>query len=563
MQYIVKTIARLLVLLFPVIASSQSTFLPQGDKNQPLLDRLEILLQTNNDLNLSTAKPISRRFAVRIANYADSVQKINGNLLSRIDQHNLRSLLMNNSEWVTGDRSDFASKHPLWNAIYKTKANFFEVNEKDFFLAINPVIQQQQSIESSNNERVFLNSKGVTFRGMIAGKLGFSAYVTDNQERGPMFVQGWVNGHMAVPGVGFYKPFKTTATDYYDARGSINFTAAKYLDLQFGYDKNFIGNGYRSLFLSDFGASYLFLKINTRIWKINYENIFMELTHQFVKGGPDRLLDKKYAAIHHLSLNVTKWLNVGLFENVIFGRLNHFDFTYLNAIIFLRAAETENGSPDNAFVGFDFKANVAKRLQFYSQVLIDEFVLNQLKGGKGWWGNKFGLQFGGKYVNAFSVKNLDLQGEINMARPFTYTHSDSISNYTHYNQPLAHPFGANFVEAIGIVRWQFHPKWTASARAIVWAQGVDTGMSNVGSNIFLSNTTREGDYGYKLPNGPKGKNVNAQLLLTFEPKENLFIDGAVLLRDNSLTLGSATNSSSTSVITIGVRLNVFRREYDY
>ena len=55
---------------------------------------------------------------------------------------------------------------------------------------------------------------------------------------------------------------------------------AKYLDFQFGYDKNFIGNGYRSLFLSDFGNSYLFLKINTRIWKFNYLNLFMELTPQ-------------------------------------------------------------------------------------------------------------------------------------------------------------------------------------------------------------------------------------------------------------------------------------------
>ncbi len=37
------------------------------------------------------------------------------------------------------------------------------------------------------------------------------------------------------------------------------------------------------------------------------------------KNG-DTLLDRKYAAMHHLSMNVTKWLNIGLFEGVIFGR---------------------------------------------------------------------------------------------------------------------------------------------------------------------------------------------------------------------------------------------------
>lgn len=562
MQYIIKTIARLPLLLLPLCSLSQSTYLPQGDKNQHFLERLEILLQKNSDLNLSTAKPMSRRFAVRAAYSADSIQKTTGNLLTKVDQYNLQSVLMNNSEWVTGDKSGFASKHPVWNAFYKTKANFIEVNDKDFFLAINPVLDQQQSVESNNNERVFVNSKGVTFRGMIAGKLGFSAFVTDNQERGPLFEQGWVIGHTAVPGVGFYKHFKNTATDYFDARGSINFTAAKYLDFQFGYDKNFIGNGYRSLFLSDFGASYLFLKINTRIWKLNYENIFMELTPEFVKSGSDVLLPKKYAALHHLSLNATKWLNVGFFESVVFGRVNHFDFTYLNPIIFLRAAETENGSPDNAFVGFDFKANVAKRLQFYSQVLIDEFVLNQLKGGKGWWGNKFGLQFGGKYINAFSVKNLDLQGEINLARPFTYSHNDSVANYTHYNQPLAHPLGANFVEAIGIVRYQPVPKWTISGRMILWSQGVDTGNSNIGTDIFKINTTRAGDFGYKLPAGPKGTTLNAQFLVSFEVKENLFLEGSVMIR-NSSSIAGISPSMNTSLITAGVRMNVFRREYDY
>ena len=41
---------------------------------------------------------------------------------------------------------------------------------------------------------------------------------------------------------------------------------------------------------------------------------------EFHKPGRDTLIDRKYAAMHHLSMNVTKWLNIGLFESVIFGR---------------------------------------------------------------------------------------------------------------------------------------------------------------------------------------------------------------------------------------------------
>jgi hypothetical protein len=69
--------------------------------------------------------------------------------------------------------------------------------------------------------------------------------------------------------------------------------------------------------------------------------------------------------MHHLSMNVTRWLNIGLFEGVVFGRTNRFDFQYLNPIIFYRHIEGTLGSPDNAVAGLDFKANVAKRFQFY------------------------------------------------------------------------------------------------------------------------------------------------------------------------------------------------------
>lgn len=118
---------------------------------------------------------------------------------------------------------------------------------------------------------------------MIAQKVGFSSFISENQERGPQFFQQQVQRFDAVPGVGFYKRFKKTGVDYFDARGYVTFNAAKFIDFQIGYDKNFIGNGYRSLFLSDWGNSYLFAKINTKIWKLNYQNIFMELMPQFHK----------------------------------------------------------------------------------------------------------------------------------------------------------------------------------------------------------------------------------------------------------------------------------------
>lgn len=542
-----------LVMLSNAATFSQSTYLPQGNKHSQLLDRLQIKMQRNNDLNVTNTRPYNRKLVTELAERIDSM----GIELSAVDRYNLNSLLMNNSEWLKGNKSAFLSRKSLWNTIYKAKADFFQVDEKDFFLSVNPVLQLQQSIEQDNDQRIFLNARGVTIRGLIAKKLGFYTYLVENLERAPLFVQQRTNTFRAVPGAGRYNAYKTTGWDYSDARGGITFNAAKYLDFQFAYDRNFIGNGYRSLFLSDFGNNYLFLKVNTKIWKLNYQNIFIELNPQFPPEvrNSDQLLDKKYAAIHHLSINATKWLNLGLFEAVVFGRENDFDFLYLNPIIFLRTAEKQNNSPDNGFVGFDFKANVKKRAQFYGQLIFDELKIAELKSGNGWWGNKFGVQLGGKYIDVLGVKNLDIQGEINFVRPFTYSHYDSSANYSHYNQPLAHPLGANFIEAIGIIKYQPIPKLTTSARLIYWKQGVDTGNANYGSNVFKLYTTRSGDYGFKLPSGVLVNGLNAQLLASYELKENLFIDGSLLVR--------RLEDDKTNMATIGLRWNMFRREYDY
>ncbi len=571
---IIKSLSKLLFFICPVFATAQSTYLNQGTKDIHFVDRMEIKQQTNTDLNFSTVRPFSRKFIVRQAEFIDSARlgytdslsgrdkykEWNNQDLSAIDEYNLHSFLMNNSEWVSTPREDFMSKKPLLKSLYKTKTNLLEVNSKDFFLAVNPVIQFQEGKENNNSESMFVNSRGVVVRGMIAHKIGFSTFLTDNQERGPKFFQQQVSKFGAVPGVGFYKPFKKTGYDYFDARGYFTFGVTKYIDVQFGYDKNFIGNGYRSLFLSDWGNSYLFLKLNTKIWKFNYQNLFMELMPQFKKAG-DTLLDRKYAAMHHLSMNVTKWLNIGLFEGVIFGRKNRFDFQYLNPIIFYRSVEGNVGSPDNALVGLDFKGNVAHRVQFYGQFLLDEFILEKIKNDPTNWVNKWGVQLGAKYVDAFGINNLDLQFETNRVRPFTYSHGDTIANYTHYDQPLAHPLGANFQEFIGIINYQPKPRWYIYAKAIYYFQGLDSAGKNFGSNPFEDYRSRTMETGFKIGGGTKATCLNGFVQVSYEWKENLFFDVSMQYRNYKIA-NVATQTNST-LISAGVRLNMFKRDYDF
>jgi len=320
------------------------------------MERLEIKSKSDSFLNFSKTRPFSRSHSFEaIKNYLQQP----GVQLTKVDKYNIQRFKLNNIEYVPeNERSEYASKKPVWKSFYKTAANLFEVHVKDFDLVVNPVIQFALSKENDNSQRLFLNTRGVRLRGRIANKIGFSASITDNQERDPLYVQQFIQQRKAVPGAGFYKTFKAAGgVDYFDARGYFTFNITKYINVAFGYDKNFIGNGQRSLFLSDFGNNSLFLKFNTRIWKFNYQNLFMELHNADDRIG-DRLIGKKYAAMHHLDMAVTKWLNIGLFEGVVFGRKDHFDFGYLNPVIFYRSVEQQNGSFDNSIVGLDAKANL-------------------------------------------------------------------------------------------------------------------------------------------------------------------------------------------------------------
>lgn len=556
-----KTLVRLLVILLPLVSTAQSTYLPQGDKASILLERLEIKARSDSFFNFSKTKPYTRKHAVAaVTNYSLK----NGSSLSKIDAYNAQRLYLNNLEYLPeADRVKYTSKKPVLKNFYKTPANLYEVHVKDFDLVVNPVIQFVLSKESNSDENLFLNTRGVSVRGRIANKIGFFSYITDNQERDPVYVRQWVTDRRAVPGQGLYKAFKGLGYDYFDARGYFTFNVTKYIDVAFGYDKNFIGNGHRSLFLSDFGNNNLFLKLNTRIWKFNYQNLFMEL-HSATPPAATQLIPKKYAAMHHLDINVTRWLNIGLFEGVTFGRKDRFDFGYLNPIIFYRSVEQQNGSFDNSIIGLDFKANLPKRFQVYGQLMLDEFLLSEIKANRGWWANKWGIQLGARYIDAFNVKNLDLQVEHNRVRPFAYSHYDSVANYTHYNQPLAHPLMANFSEFIGIARYQPAPKWLAVAKLIYYQQGRDSSSQSFGSNIFLPNGPpyRVGDYGYNIGSGWKTDVFLATFLLSYELRENLFVELNAVARKQKTTTPPITNMNST-IISFGIRWNMHRRDFDF
>lgn len=555
-----KKIILLFVFLIPFFtAFSQSTFLPLGNDGYHLIDRREISDDSVIAEFHTSLKPYDRR---RMIEYAERVWDYRNPLRAK-ERHNLYYLFKDNSEFAL---AQVDSKRPILKIFYKNPADLFAVNVKDFFLKVNPLIDLQVGAEKDSSKPLYINTRGVELRGMVDEKVGFYFFLTDNQTRPPLYVQNRVNEGQAVPGEGFYKLFKDNkGFDFLSARGYITFPVLKHVDFQFGHDKNFIGNGYRSLFLSDYSNNYFFLKLNTHIWKLNYQNIFAELTQQHIRGE-DKIRPKKYAVFHHLSINLFKRLNIGLFESVIYKH-KKYELQYLNPIIFYRAVEQGLGSPDNAVVGLDYKLILFKHFSLYGQFFLDEFNFQILRKNYGWWGNKFGVQAGLKWIDIFGIQNLDAQAEINFVRPYTYTHhyvdSDftSIANYTHYNQPLAHPLGANFKETIGILRYQPYAKWFITAKIIIASYGTDTLGSNWGGNIFQDYTTRERDSSNAIGQGVNTKLYLADFTVSYMLRHNMWLDLKYLFRKTNSVLDLM--DTQTQFGAIALRWNLYQRKYDF
>ncbi len=540
-------------------STAQTTYLQLGSEDYHVLDRLETRSGKLSNRLFLASKPVPRKDMVSfLLNRRDSAEG-----LSAIDRYNIDHAISVSAEWATTDDA-INSKYPWFKTFYKKQPDFLRVDNEDFFFSANPVLTAQVISENNNpNNPLFISNRGLEARGLIAKRLGFYTFFTDNQEDPPSFVANWIEERKAVPGADFYT-HRTRKYDYLLARGYLDFAVIKdHINVTFGYDKQFIGDGMRSMFLSDFSAAAPFLRLNTKIWKFNYQNLYMELTPQLDRNyvGPDQRYPHKYATLHRLSLNATKWLNFGLFESVIFARKDRYEFSYMVPIILYRHVERALGSPDNVLLGFDVKAIAAKHLQFYGQLVLDEFTSKELIAGNGYWANKFAIQAGMKYFDAFTVKNLDLQGEINLARPYTYAR-DSVANYTHYNQPLAHPLGASFAEIIGQIKYQPVKNLFLTAKGMYYMKGIDTGAASYGGDIFKSYNLRAENYGVSLINGVQTRCALANVTASYELRENLFVDLSATHRVFDY-VDLNRPASKITYFSAGVRLNFARRDYDF
>lgn len=463
----------------------------------------------------------------------------------------------------------------LWNE------NTVEIQGDNYWFTFNPILDLQVGKSFGDQDvSTFVNTRGIQFRGGLGEQINFSTTIFESQGRFADYYNKYAESirpsggnPVIIPGIGIAKGFKEDAYDFPAAEASLTFTPSKFLNLELGYGRNFIGDGYRSLLEGDGASPYPYFKANTTFWKIKYTNTYIWMKDVRPEATLEKSYSTKYMANHYLSWNVTKRFNLGLFESVVWANTNNrgFDINFVNPLIFYRAVEfSSSPKTGNALLGATFKYKWNSQLNFYGQFLLDEFSLGDVKEREKSWKNKYGYQVGAKYYNAFTIENLYLQLEYNRVRPYVYSHSDPLTNYAHNNQSVGHQWGGNFSEFIAVARYT-KGRYFADAKVTFGKRGLDfdtaTDSLNYGGNIYKGyNENRARDKNAYVGQGNETTVFIADLQAGYliNPSTNLKLFGNVIFRNfDPLENTETTFKQTTTWISIGVRSDIFNWYFDY
>lgn len=466
----------------------------------------------------------------------------------------------------------------LFSRFYQSivHTDFIKINDKDFHLAINPFIDFETGKDFNWGRTIYTNSRGVTITGDIGNKFSFETYFSENQSLFPLYITKFVKDSNVVPGMGRAIRFKNDQSfDYATGTGYISYTPTGHFNFQLGHNKVFIGDGYRSLLLSDNAVPFPMLKITTTAGKFQYVNLWAQMSDTRAGTVLGQGFRRKYMAAHHLSLLFGKSVEVGFFEAIVWqaqdsGFYRGFDFNYLNPIIYYHAAQWSLGSPDNSLIGTNFKWKISNGLSFYNQFLLDDFDFAKSKGNKRFYRNKYAYQLGLKYFNAFNLKGFFIQVEYNEVWPYTYNHKIPVMNYAHFNQPLAHPLGANFRESLLLLQYH-HKRWFGGAQIMYVITGIDSASGNVGQNIYLSDYTIPNSYDVNgkfigTYNNHVGQGIAATTLYSQLKLNYLINRHSNLMAEISYTYRNQTidgKSNAANFLTFGIKTSLFNHYYDF
>jgi hypothetical protein len=471
-------------------------------------------------------------------------------------------------------------KSKSWGYRKYRKESLFIVNDTadKLYLTFDPLFNFEGGMDfaDSSGEKLIKNTRGFLVRGNIGSKFVFESSFYETQATYAQYIDdyiastGSVNlGYAIVPGQGRPKDFRDNGYDYSMASGYISYTPSSFINIQLGHGKHFIGDGYRSLLLSDNSYNYPYARITTSFRNFQYTNLYTSFMNMKDGGRTpvniERMFQKKVGSFQMLTATFFRRLSLGIFQGMIWESADttnrqHVNFNTFDPIIGVNTAVYGLSNKNNIILGSTFKLKITNTISVFGQYLLDDIPAKYNKIAVG---NKSGYQIGVKYFDAFKVKNLHLQAEFNSVRPYTYTSNNPSQSYTHFGQALAHPLGANFKEVVGFINYRIK-RFFVELKLNYAVKGTDSSSFNYGGNIFkpdnvFSSTQNIGSN--TLTQGVKNTIMyqDFHMGLLLNPSTNF----NVILGISNRILKTDNTRNNMQYVYIGIRTSLSNFYYDF
>jgi hypothetical protein len=357
-------------------------------------------------------------------------------------------------------------KYYYWITQKLFKEHFLVFKGSDFWCAVDPVVYLETGKDfSTNNQSLrFWNTRGIRVQAKFFKNFGFETVIYETQANLLNYQMNYVNAHgeylvtnngykqdnAIIPGYARTKPFGSEGYDFAFASGYFSYHPANWLNIQAGNGNHFIGNGHRSILLSDFTVNYPYFKPEILLFdkRLQYSVVYASFQNLYrlpFHLTPEANYEKKLGVSHYAEFSIAKQFQIGFFEShtwVTTDSLGTKPFNYLalNPIIG-NSLLKGGGTPGryNSIFGINLTYSLKSSI-LYSQLLFDNARID-------------GIQVG---LSSFDVviPELNVQLEYNMVGKNAYLAINKRANYSHSNLPLAHPLGNNFQEILGIVNYQ-------------------------------------------------------------------------------------------------------------
>lgn len=443
--------------------------------------------------------------------------------------------------------------------------SLIEVKKEDFYLSIDPLFNfslMKDLADTSlraDTTNFYINTRGLLVQGTINEKFSFESSFYENQAFFPEYIHSYVRIYRIVPGQGRVKDFKRGGFDYAMASGYFSYTpynTEKFKwNIRAGHGKNFVGEGYRSLLLSDNAFNYPYVKSTIEYAMFQYVNTFavlQSLERTRISTITENLFFRKKASFHYLGINPHKRLHIGFFEGIMWQMqdtisVKPFEPRFALPVIFANTLMFGLNDEHNAIIGTNLKFKLHKKITLYSQLVSDDFARS-----------RFAYQAG---VKSFElIKNLFIQAEYNNVKPFTYSHAIPLQGYNHYNQSLTHPLGANFNELLFRTGYSFKDLFIQFRYSVANIDKDNQG-GNFGNDIFKSNFSASQNDLFARPTTNKLTIKELRAGYIINRKTNMQISGSVFIRTENATPIAPIHNSL--IYTVSLSTNLANFYYDF